>query len=69
MKKLLNKKDTNNWKLATFKSDLKNILESHKNINGVILVGGTSRIPILQKTIKEITNKNILAIEKGFDSL
>ena len=27
MKKLLNKKDTNNWKLATFKSDLKNILE------------------------------------------
>jgi len=37
---------------------LKNILESHKNINWVILVGGTSRIPILQKTIKEITNKN-----------
>lgn len=37
---------------------LKNILESYKNINWVILVGGTSRIPILQKTIKEITNKN-----------
>jgi molecular chaperone DnaK len=37
---------------------LKNIFESHKNINWVILVGGTSRIPILQKTIKEITNKN-----------
>jgi len=37
---------------------LKNILELHKNINWVILVGGTSRIPILQKTIKEITNKN-----------
>ena len=28
IKKLLNKKDTNNWKLATFKSDLKKILES-----------------------------------------
>lgn len=37
---------------------LKNILESYKNINWIILVGGTSRIPILQKTIKEITNKN-----------
>jgi molecular chaperone DnaK len=37
---------------------LKNIFESHKNINWVILVGGTSRIPILKKTIKEITNKN-----------
>lgn len=37
---------------------LKKILESYKNINWVILVGGTSRIPILQKTIKEITNKN-----------
>ena len=37
---------------------LNNILESYKNINWIILVGGTSRIPILQKTIKEITNKN-----------
>jgi molecular chaperone DnaK len=37
---------------------LENIFELHKNINWVILVGGTSRIPILQKTIKEITNKN-----------
>jgi len=37
---------------------LTNIIESFKNINWVILVGGTSRIPILQKTIKEITNKN-----------
>ena len=37
---------------------LTNIIESYKNINWVILVGGTSRIPILQKTIKEITNKN-----------
>ena len=36
---------------------LKSILESYKNINWIILVGGTSRIPILQKTIKEITNK------------
>lgn len=37
---------------------LENILELHKNINWIILVGGTSRIPILQKTIKEITKKN-----------
>lgn len=37
---------------------LTNIIESYKNINWIILVGGTSRIPILQKTIKEITNKN-----------
>ena len=37
---------------------LTNIIESYKNINWVILVGGTSRIPILQKTIREITNKN-----------
>lgn len=37
---------------------LNNIIESFKNINWIILVGGTSRIPILQKTIKEITNKN-----------
>jgi hypothetical protein len=36
---------------------LENILESYKNINWIILVGGTSRIPILQKIIKEITNK------------
>ena len=39
-------------------NNLNNILESYKNINWIILVGGTSRIPILQKTIKEITNKN-----------
>lgn len=37
---------------------LENILELHKNINWIILVGGTSRIPILQKTIKEMTKKN-----------
>lgn len=36
---------------------LKNIILNYTNISYVILVGGTSRIPILQKTIKEITNK------------
>ena len=37
---------------------LEKILELHTNINWIILVGGTSRIPILQQTIKAITNKN-----------
>ena len=36
---------------------LKNIIESYPNINWIILVGGTSRIPILQQTIKAITKK------------
>lgn len=36
---------------------LKNIMTNYSNISYIILVGGTSKIPILQKTIKEITNK------------
>jgi molecular chaperone DnaK len=36
---------------------LKNIIENYSNINYIILVGGTSRIPLLQETIKKITNK------------
>jgi molecular chaperone DnaK len=36
---------------------LKDIIENYTNINYIILVGGTSRIPILQETIKKITNK------------
>ena len=34
---------------------LKNIMDNYPNINYTILVGGTSRIPTLQKTISEIT--------------
>ncbi len=40
------------------KDTLSIIMKDYSNINYIILVGGTSRIPILQKTIKEITNKN-----------
>jgi molecular chaperone DnaK len=36
---------------------LENLIKSYPSINFVILVGGTSRIPILQETIKNITNK------------
>lgn len=36
---------------------LKNIVLNYPEISYVILVGGTSRIPILQKIITEITNK------------
>ena len=35
---------------------LKNIMTNYPDISYVILVGGTSRIPVLQKTITEITN-------------
>jgi molecular chaperone DnaK len=37
---------------------LHKIMENYDNLNYIILVGGTSRIPILQDTIKRITNKN-----------
>ena len=37
---------------------LQKIIDNYKNINYIVLVGGTSRIPILQETIKRITNKN-----------
>lgn len=36
---------------------LQNIIEIYQNINYIILVGGSSRIPILKETIKKITNK------------
>ncbi len=37
---------------------LEKIKENYPNINWIILVGGTSRIPVLQETIKNITGKN-----------
>ena len=43
--------------LGKVKIVLKNIMDNYSNISYIILVGGTSKIPILQKTIKEITNK------------
>jgi molecular chaperone DnaK len=36
---------------------LENIIKIYSEINYIILVGGTSRIPILQETIKKVTNK------------
>ena len=36
---------------------LTNIIETYSNINYIILVGGSSQIPILQQTIKTITKK------------
>ena len=36
-----------------------NILNNNYNIDDIILVGGTSKIPIIQETIKSIFNKNI----------
>ena len=38
-------------------STLKNIIDTYKDLNYVILVGGTSRIPFLQRIIKNITKK------------
>lgn len=35
---------------------LSNIMSNYEKINYVIMVGGTSKIPLLQKTIKNITN-------------
>jgi molecular chaperone DnaK len=37
---------------------LESIMNNHKDINYIVLVGGTSRIPILQRTIKDITKMN-----------
>ncbi len=37
---------------------LVNILEQYSGINWIILVGGTSRIPVLQETIKRVSGKN-----------
>lgn len=48
---------TNNL-IQKVESVLNNIIQEYKNINYVILVGGTSRIPFLQNIIKKITNKN-----------
>ena len=36
---------------------LTNIIETYSNINYIILVGGSSQIPIIQQAIKKITNK------------
>jgi molecular chaperone DnaK len=47
---------TNNL-IQKVENTLKNIIEKYPEINYIILVGGTSRIPILQETIKKITNK------------
>lgn len=37
---------------------LESIMTNHKDINYIVLVGGTSRIPVLQRTIKDITKMN-----------
>lgn len=47
---------TNNL-IQKIETTLLNIIKKYPEINWVILVGGTSRIPILQETIKKITNK------------
>ena len=47
---------TNNL-IQKVENTLKNIIKKYPEINYIILVGGTSRIPILQETIKKITNK------------
>lgn len=39
-------------------STLENILENNSEINYIVLVGGTSRVPILYETIKKICKKN-----------
>ena len=43
--------------IEKIKNTLSQIIKDFSNIDYIILVGGTSKIPILQKTIKEITNK------------
>jgi molecular chaperone DnaK len=47
---------TNNL-IQKVETTLKNIIEKYPELNYVILVGGTSRIPVLQETIKRVTNK------------
>lgn len=47
---------TNNL-IQKVENTLDNIIQKYPEINYIILVGGTSRIPILQETIKKITNK------------
>ena len=45
--------------LSKMKNTLNNIIDNYPDINYVILVGGTSRIPIIQKTIKDTLNKEL----------
>jgi molecular chaperone DnaK len=47
---------TNNL-IQKVETTLHNIIKKYSELNYIILVGGTSRIPILQETIKKITNK------------
>lgn len=47
-----------NQLLTQIEETLKEIINNYPNISYIILVGGSSRIPILQKTIKLITDKN-----------
>jgi molecular chaperone DnaK len=47
---------TNNL-IQKVETTLETIVEKYPELNYIILVGGTSRIPILQETIKRITNK------------
>lgn len=45
--------------LSKIKTTLSDIIDKYYDISHVLLVGGTCRIPILQKTIKEILHKEI----------
>lgn len=45
--------------LSKMKQILNNIIDNYPDINYVLLVGGTSRIPIIQKSIKETLNKEL----------
>lgn len=47
---------TNNL-IQKVETTLETIIEKYPELNYIILVGGTSRIPILQETIKRISNK------------
>jgi molecular chaperone DnaK len=45
--------------LSKIKKVLNNIIDNNRDITHVLLVGGTCRIPILQKIIKETLNKDL----------
>jgi molecular chaperone DnaK len=45
--------------LSKITNILNDIVSKYKNINYIIMVGGTSRIPAIQRIVKQITNKNI----------
>ncbi len=45
--------------LSKITNILNDIVNKYKNINYIIMVGGTSRIPAIQRIVKQVTNKNI----------